>query len=155
TNSIYSNGRSTSGTTADRLGIDLGGDGVTLNTPGGPHSGANDFQNFPVLTAVTAGASSTTIAGTLNSAVNKNDTIQSSASAASDPTGYGEGQPSLGQITNAKTNSSGNLSFTASVNALPVGQSVVTATATDPGGNTSEFSHGLSNIAPVARDDDY
>src|SRR5262249_9157575 len=116
--------------------------------------GANDLQNFPVLTAVTAGAGSTTIAGTLNGAVNKTYTIQFFASAASGPTGYGEGQTYLGQTT-AKTNSSGNLSFTATVPALPAGRSAVTATAPDPGGNTSEFSHGLSNIAPIARDDNY
>ena len=37
------------------LGIDLGNDGVSENTPGGPHSGPNNLQNFPVLTsAVTA-----------------------------------------------------------------------------------------------------
>src|SRR5207247_7105731 len=38
------------------LGIDLvtktaypTDDGVTMNTPGGPHQGPNDLQNFPVL----------------------------------------------------------------------------------------------------------
>ena len=40
-NSIFSN---------TGLGIDLGGDGVTLNNSA-PHTGPNDYQNFPVITA--------------------------------------------------------------------------------------------------------
>ncbi len=32
------------------LGIDLGGDGVTLNNSVG-HTGPNDYQNFPVITS--------------------------------------------------------------------------------------------------------
>ena len=40
-NSIFSN---------TALGIDLGGDGVTLNNSV-PHSGPNDYQNFPVITS--------------------------------------------------------------------------------------------------------
>ena len=46
-NSIYGNGNP---------GIDLGGDGVTLNTPGGPHTGPNELQNFPVITEALAGS---------------------------------------------------------------------------------------------------
>ena len=41
-NSIYGNGA---------LGIDLGDDFITPNSPGGPHTGPNDLQNFPVLTS--------------------------------------------------------------------------------------------------------
>ena len=37
------------------LGIDLGGDGVTLNNSAG-HTGPNDYENFPVITAVSAPA---------------------------------------------------------------------------------------------------
>src|SRR5205085_10014239 len=37
------------------LGIDLGGNGVTPNDSAG-HTGSNHYQNFPVLTAVAAGA---------------------------------------------------------------------------------------------------
>ena len=43
-NSIFSN---------TGLGIDLGGDGVTLNNSAG-HTGPNNYQNFPVITAVTS-----------------------------------------------------------------------------------------------------
>jgi large repetitive protein len=40
------------GTSGPGTGIDLGKDGVTPNTPGGPHSGANDLQNFPVIASL-------------------------------------------------------------------------------------------------------
>ncbi len=52
------------------LGIDLGNDGPTPNTPGGPHSGPNHLQNFPVLNSATSNSSGTTITGTLNSTPN-------------------------------------------------------------------------------------
>src|SRR6202034_1620122 len=35
------------------LGIDLGGDGVTLNNSV-PHTGPNNYQNFPVITSVSS-----------------------------------------------------------------------------------------------------
>ena len=59
-NSIFGN---------SRIGIDLGSDGVTPNTPGSPHTGANNLQSFPVLNeAVAFTGLSTVIAGSLNSA---------------------------------------------------------------------------------------
>jgi hypothetical protein len=140
-NSIYSNGLSTTTTPPapiDRLGIDLGLDGVTLNNSEG-HSGPNHFQNFPVIASVTPGAGATTITGSLNSTANTPFLVQFFASAAANPTGYGEGQTFLGQAT-VTTDGTGNVSFTATVNPLPGGQNVISATATDPGGNTSEFS---------------
>ena len=68
-NSIFANGPNTPGNQSG-LGIDLNGDGVTLNTPGGPHTGPNNLQNFPVITSVSSAAGSTTITGTLNSTPN-------------------------------------------------------------------------------------
>ena len=56
-----------------------------------------------------------------------------------DPTGFGEGQTHLGAVT-VTTNENGDIGF---IETLPVavGQNrFVTATATDPNGNTSEFS---------------
>jgi hypothetical protein len=79
------------------LGIDLNGqgftagDGVTPNTPGGPHTGPNDLQNYPVLTsAVTSDAS--TITGTLNSTPNSTFRLEFFANAAGDPSSHGEGE---------------------------------------------------------------
>jgi CSLREA domain-containing protein len=129
-NSIFANAK---------LGIDLGNDGVTPNTPGGPHSGPNNLQNFPVITSVASGPSSTTIVGTLNSAASSSFTIQFFSSPSADPSGFGQGETFLGQTT-VTTDSSGNASFTATVPiAVPAGQ-VVAATATDSSNDTSEFS---------------
>lgn len=58
-NSIFSNAR---------LGIDLGGNGVTLNDgPGDADTGPNNLQNYPVLSSAKTGRRSTTIKGTLES----------------------------------------------------------------------------------------
>ena len=92
------------------LGIDLGNDGVTLDTSGGPHAGPNHLQNFPVLTSAVVVGGTTTIAGTLNSTPNATFTVQFFANAASDPSGFGEGQQYLGQ-TGVTTDGSGNASF--------------------------------------------
>ena len=131
-NSIFSN---------DGLGIDLGAAGVTPNDPGDLDGDSNNRQNFPVLTSVTRAANSTTIQGSLNSTPNATFQIDFYSSAALDPSGNGEGAVFF-NTTSITTNGSGdatiNVTFPSS---LATGR-VVTATATDPNGNTSEFSAG-------------
>jgi hypothetical protein len=131
-NSIFSNGR---------LGIDLGGDGVTENDPGDMDEGANNRQNFPVLTSVMSVGNNTTIQGTLNSAPNKTFQIDFYSNAALDPSGHGEGAVYFG-TTSVNTNGTGNGTFNASFPAPLASGRVITATATDENGNTSEFSAG-------------
>src|SRR5262249_23279107 len=58
-----------------------------------------------------------------------------------DSSGYGEGQTYLGFLS-AKTDSLGNATFSTTLPAVPAGQ-FLSATATDPNGNTSEFSHDI------------
>jgi hypothetical protein len=129
-NSIFSNGG---------LGIDLGNDGVTPNSPGGPHTGPNNLQNSPLITAVTPGSSTTTVQGTLNSTPSAAFRLEFFSSAHCDPSGFGQGQTFLG-FTNVSTDGSGNASFSVPLGiVLPVGTSVA-ATATDPANDTSEFS---------------
>lgn len=129
-NSIYSNG----------LGIDLGGDGVTANTPGGPHTGANDLQNFPVLSAITTASTGDLVSGTLNGARSTTFTIDFYSTPAPDASGYGEGKTYLGSTT-VTTNASGDASFSrVSIGAAPDGENYFCATATAASGNTSEFS---------------
>ena len=129
-NSIFSN---------DGLGIDLGAVGVTANDATDSDGGANNLQNFPVLTSVTTAGNSTTIQGSLNSTPNKTFQIDFYSNAALDPSGNGEGALFF-RTTSITTNSNGagtiNVTFPMS---LGVGR-VVTATATDPDGDTSEFS---------------
>ena len=133
-NSIYGNGG---------IGIDLGVvaplGGVTPNDDGDGDSGPNNLQNFPDLTSVTAGGGGTTVQGTLDTEANKAYRLEFFANSACDASGNGEGQTFLGS-KNVKTTASGNTSFTFN-SATVIGSSAwVTATATDPDGNTSEFS---------------
>jgi len=122
------------------LGIDLGGDGVTLNDAGDLDSGPNDLQNFPVLTSVTAvGGDQSRIQGTLHSTPDALFRVELFVNSMPDASGFGEGQTFLGSV-DVTTNASGNavIDFLAA-GVIPVGM-FVTATATDPTGNTSEFS---------------
>jgi titin len=129
-NSIFSN---------TGLGIDLGADGVTPNDPGDGDTGANNLQNFPVLTSASSSVGGTTIAGTLNSTPNTTFRLEFYSNAAGDPSGFGEGETFIGS-TMVTTDGSGNNSFTVTFPiTVPAGH-VITATATDPGNNTSEFS---------------
>jgi len=129
-NSIFSNGR---------LGIDLGNDGVTPNDPGDGDLGANNLQNFAFITSVTSDSLQTTIAGTLNSTPNTTFTIDFYSNAACDSSGNGEGAKPFG-MSSITTDANGNGSFGVTLSIpLPPGR-VITATATDPVGNTSEFS---------------
>lgn len=131
-NSIFSNGD---------LGIDLGDDGVSPNDPGDPDTGPNNLQNFPVPTGVISGGGLTVVAGTLNSKSNTTYRLEFFFNdlGACNPSGYGEGRYFLGS-TEVATNGAGNASFSAGFStSLGSGRPVV-ATATDPAGNTSEFS---------------
>jgi uncharacterized repeat protein (TIGR01451 family) len=120
------------------LGIDLGDDGVTLNHQG-TKSGANNLQNFPVITsAVASNSSGTTISGTLNSAPNTTYAIDFYSNPTADPSNHGQGQTYLGR-TMVSTDNTGNVTFKTTLTGnASVGQ-WISATATDPLGNTSEF----------------
>ena len=113
------------------LGIDLEGDGVTLNDTADADAGANGRQNFPVLTSAADG-----VEGTLNSAPNTTFTITFFGNAACDASSHGEGATVLGSIS-VTTNGTGDA--TIPFFAAAAGQ-FVTATATSPTNNTSEFS---------------
>ncbi|HLL76958.1 MAG TPA: LamG-like jellyroll fold domain-containing protein, partial [Pyrinomonadaceae bacterium] len=130
-NTFHSNGT---------LGIELGADDVvTANDAGDADTGANNLQNFPVLTSAAASGGNTTVSGTLNSAASTQYAVEFFSNASCDASGNGEGRTFLGS-TSVTTNGSGNASINATLTtATPAGE-FVTATATDPSGNTSEFS---------------
>ena len=147
-NSIFSNGFFNHPDKSS-IGIDLGGSGVTLNDVGDTDAGANNLQNFPVITSVTPGANSVNVKGTLNSVASTSFILDFYANSVCDPQGYGEGARLIGSATVA-TNASGDASFDLNFAVtLPPGQ-VLTATATDPAGNTSEFSQCSVSAAPSA-----
>jgi len=132
------------------LGIELevepGDEGVTPNDPGDGDLGANNFQNFPDLTSAVAGAGYAVVQGTLNSTASTEFTVQLFGNSVCDPSGYGEGETLL-RTTTVTTDASGNASINVTLStAVPVGQ-FITATATDPAGNTSEFSQCRQVIA--------
>jgi hypothetical protein len=129
-NSIYAN---------TNLGIDLGTNGVTANDAGDADTGANGLQNFPVLSAAVAVGGITNVAGTLNSTANTQFRVEYFASPSCDPSGNGEGQRFLG-FSLVSTDGGGNATIGVSIFGPTTVGEVVTATATDPQGNTSEFS---------------
>jgi CSLREA domain-containing protein len=136
TNAIFANGD---------LGIDLGNSGVTPNDAGDPDTGPNGLQNFPTLTSAGSDGVQTRVAGTLNSKPNQTYRVEFFRTGGCDPSGYGEGRNYLG-FANVTTNGSGNAAINALLSvAVSVGGSV-SATATDAGGNTSEFSQCRSVV---------
>ena len=141
-NNIYAN---------NGLGIDLRRNGVTPNDPGDTDIGANNQQNFPVLEAAVFQDGELTITGTLETSPTQQFTLELFASEACDASGYGEGQYYLGAIT-ATTDISGSVDFVAGLAMADRPARFITATATDPEGNTSEFSAcaGLQPFISVA-----
>jgi hypothetical protein len=159
-NSVFENGRNfrtASSAPLPLLGIDLTNgfvfprdDGFTANDSKG-HGAANDpnnFQNFPVLSSVTVDSGGTHISGSLTQAISPNTTFRVEFFASNpDPLGLpAEGQAFLG-FKNVTTNASGVANFSVTLPASAPGR-IVTATATDPSGNTSEFSPGLAIPMP-------
>ena len=132
-NAIYDNGG---------LGIDLSPTGINTNDVLDTDSGANGMQNFPVLTNAVLAYSALTVQGSLNSQAGMNYRLEFFATPTWDATNIPEGKVFLG-ATNVTTDGSGNAGFTAVINATPDTNYVITATATDPSGNTSEFSAGI------------
>lgn len=133
-NTIHSNGS---------LGIDLILDGVTANDGvGDADTGPNNLQNYPELSFATTTGSQVTIIGSLTSAINTTYRLEFFANNAADPSGYGEGQRYIGAIS-VTTDASGVANFNATLPAnVPVNETV-SATATYPNGNTSEYSLGV------------
>jgi CSLREA domain-containing protein len=140
-NSIFSNAG---------LGINLipqsGADGVTPNDSKDADTGANELQNFPVITSAKVTGVTRSIAGTLNSTPGQTFTIEFFSNPSCDSSGNGEGRTYLGNVTTAATDSNGDVSFNFPSPPPFVGDAI-TATATDSGGNTSEFSQCFTATA--------
>jgi hypothetical protein len=117
------------------IDIDLAGDGPTANDVGDQDSGPNNLQNFPIIVSGGRNPGETVVSGGLNSTAATAFTLQFFANGPSST----PSQRLLGTKTGVTTNSAGDVSFQF---AFPVATSLdefITATATDPNGNTSEF----------------
>jgi uncharacterized repeat protein (TIGR01451 family) len=145
-NSIFSN----SGFSG---GIDLKGDGPTADDAGDPDDGPNHLQNFPVISSAVTANGITTISGTLNSAASTAFAIDLFASVVSTASNR-EGQFFLGSVP-ATTDVAGDASFNLGVSQpapVPAGY-LITVTATDPQGNTSEFAFPVAVTGTAAAQD--
>jgi parallel beta-helix repeat protein len=138
------------------LGIDLDPTGVTANDAAAQcdaDTGANGLQNFPVLSTVSINGGTTTVTGTLNSAASTTYALDFYESPSRDGSGNGEGATYLSSIS-VQTSGSCTASFSVDLPTSLSGGHVISATATDPNGNTSEFSGTIRpNGPPVAVDD--
>ena len=123
------------------LGIDLvGGNedpaGVTANDPLDADAGPNGLQNYPtILSAKRAVGANGNVTGTIHSTANSTLILDFY----NNPADASEGRVFLGSAT-VTTDGSGNAPFDFTPGIALAPRSFVTATATDGGGNTSEFS---------------
>jgi hypothetical protein len=130
------------------LGIDLNADEVTPNDDLDADTGANNQQNFPVLSGVTVDGATVRGQYVVPSTVDNSAYPLRIEFFLADADGK-EGQTFLGfdTYTAADASASKTFAFT-SVAAVAVGQKLV-ATATDNNGNTSEFSASATLQAPA------
>jgi hypothetical protein len=142
-NSIHSNGG---------LGIDLNRDGPTMNDIGtfDDDAGPNGLQNYPILTVFFAGNGGTDVHLNVRFSSLPNTTyhFEFFSNDAYDPTGFGEGQVWIKSI-DVGTFTEGSLGLgSAFQTTIPVKN--LTITATDPNGNTSEFSPEAGQLLNIA-----
>jgi CSLREA domain-containing protein len=128
------------------FGIALQNGTPTNNDPGDGDIGSNDLQNYPVLTSASVNGGVANISGTFNSAPSKQYRLEFFSSIECNKSGFGEGRTLLG-FKNVTTDGSGNANFgPLTFSGAPNDQTAFSATATDPDGNTSEFSPCVGGI---------
>jgi hypothetical protein len=137
-NSIFDNGG---------LGIDLGGDGITRNDIRDLDTGPNDQQNIPQISLAETG-SRTRVAGVLHSMPSSSFTVDFYTITERDPSGHGEGRRWLDEAVVA-TDANGYGSWDVVLDAVTVEGELITATATNAIGSTSEFSQSISDDVPA------
>ena len=114
--------------------IDLGDDGLTPNAPA-PRQGPNNLQNYPVLIKTADGQLLGGLSGSTPDALFH---VEFFASAGLSSIGVGQAEVELGSL-DVTTDSRGQVIFDVPFK-VPADKPIVTATATDPEGNTSELS---------------
>jgi hypothetical protein len=128
----------------EQLGIAFTGAGPTPNDPDDSDVGGNDQLNFPIVRSIVHGASSTEIVGKYHSAPSTTYQLDfyANPSCTRFPRDFDEGETYLGssQIT---TDAAGHKEFDITLPVATVDGARITVTATDPLGNTSEFSQRI------------
>ncbi len=126
------------------LGLDHQGDGPTPNDPGDADVGPNGLQNFPILQSVVIGASSVEIHGKFDSAPSTTYDLDFYANSpcARFPREFLEGETYLGSVP-VTTDGSGHAALDVTLPVAVEAGARISATATDPAGNTSEFSQRI------------
>ncbi len=137
------------------IGLDNGGNGVDPNDPGDVDGGANDGQNFPIVTTVeplTSLGAGTRVVGVLRSQASTDYVLDfyGSTGCTPRPQDFLEAETYLGagMVT---TDGSGSAVFDVTLPVAIAPGDFVSATATDPDGNTSEFSQRLPfSVVPTS-----
>ena len=121
-------------------GIDLGNLGIPLANDSGPQ-GPNHAQNYPVLSKALVKPGNTSLTGTFQGAANTNFILEffSNPKGASS---FAQGEIFIGSA-NVTTDAQGLANFNQNVAVSAAPGSLITATATSPDGDTSEFSPGI------------
>lgn len=113
-------------------------DGNTANDALDADTGANNLQNYPVLSPAAGNGATVSVPFTFNSEPNQNFVLEFFRAPACDASGNGGAATYLG-LVNVTTDAAGNASGTASL-ASALTSGAVTATATHAVNGTSEFS---------------
>lgn len=134
------------------LGIDLDFNNRTSNDGTDADTGANNLQNFPVITNAIVLGTGVRVQGTLQTAANGSFRLEFFSGPVNFLPDYAYAPEFIGW-TNVTTDSSGFTSFNVTLTvSVPAGY-FICATATDTNGNTSEFSAGkqIPNVQYVAK----
>lgn len=126
-NSIYGNAL---------MGINLGAQGRNDGPEDDTHP--NRYQRYPTITTAVVG-DGTRVQGVLESAPDSTYTLEFFASPIASPAGFAEGALYLGART-VSTDNDGSVAFNLLLPSSASPGALITATATDAGGNTSELS---------------
>ncbi len=143
-NSIYANGT---------IGIDLNADSVTANDALDADTGPNGLQNYPLITsAAPLVPSGTEIVGTLDSTPSTSYSLDffANPACAGRPHDFEEGLVYIGS-SDLATDGAGHAAFDVTLAYTIEADQMLTVTATDPSGNTSELSPRIVfSISPVS-----
>jgi hypothetical protein len=126
------------------LGIALGSDSPLPNDPGDGDTGPNQLQNFPIILSAVPGAGNTHITGKFNSTPSTTFQMDFYANAACSnfPREFLGGETYLG-ASPVTTDGSGHATIDVTLPVATEAGARISATATDPAGNTSEFSQRI------------